>query len=78
MMCKLHLSFLSQKTKPFERRVFELVRQVPFLQLATYGQVADWMGAHGGARQVGWALRRLPSPLIFPGIVWLMPRVRSR
>ena len=30
--------------------------------LATYGQIADLIGAYGCARQVGWALRRLKPP----------------
>jgi len=34
--------------------------------LATYGQIAEWIGAYGCARQVGWALRRLPLPSSVP------------
>ncbi|MFL0789844.1 MAG: MGMT family protein [Prochlorococcus sp.] len=51
---------------PFDRRVFGLVMLIPFRKLATYGQIADWIGAHGSARQVGWALRRLPLPSDIP------------
>ena len=36
-----------------------VVALIPKGRLATYGQVADWIGAYGCARQVGWALRRL-------------------
>ena len=35
-------------------------------QLATYGQIAELIGAWGAARQVGWALRRLPLPSPIP------------
>ena len=40
--------------------------QIPRGQLATYGQIAEWIGAYGCARQVGWALRRLPLPSSVP------------
>ena len=39
---------------------------IPHGHLATYGQVADWIGAWGCARQVGWALRRLSLPSDVP------------
>ncbi|QNJ02603.1 6-O-alkylguanine DNA alkyltransferase-like protein [Synechococcus sp. PROS-U-1] len=34
--------------------------------MATYGQIADLIGAYGCARQVGWALRRLKLPSTVP------------
>jgi methylated-DNA-protein-cysteine methyltransferase-like protein len=34
--------------------------------LATYGQIAELIGAFGCARQVGWALRRLKLPSTVP------------
>ena len=40
--------------------------QIPQGKLATYGQIAEWIGAYGCARQVGWALRRLPLPSPVP------------
>jgi len=46
--------------RPFDRRVYAMVAHIPAGQLATYGQVAELIGAWGCARQVGWALRRLP------------------
>jgi methylated-DNA-protein-cysteine methyltransferase-like protein len=39
---------------------------IPRGQLATYGQIAELIGAYGCARQVGWALRRLPLPSAVP------------
>ena len=50
----------------FDQRVWRMVAQVPHGQLATYGQIADLIGAWGCARQVGWALRRLPLPSPVP------------
>ena len=42
------------------------VALIPHGRLLTYGQVAEWIGAYGCARQVGWALRRLPLPSAVP------------
>ena len=50
----------------FDRRVWEQVSHIPCGQLATYGQIADLIGAYGCARQVGWALRRLKLPSAVP------------
>jgi methylated-DNA-protein-cysteine methyltransferase-like protein len=51
---------------PFDRRVYAMVTRIPHGQLATYGQIAELIGAWGCARQVGWALRRLPLPSEVP------------
>ncbi|MBD2550446.1 MGMT family protein [Microcystis elabens FACHB-917] len=50
----------------FDQRVYAAVAHIPPGQLATYGQVAELIGAWGCARQVGWALRRLPLPSAVP------------
>lgn len=50
----------------FDKRVYQQVARIPFGQLATYGQIAELMGEWGCARQVGWALRRLPLPSSLP------------
>jgi methylated-DNA-protein-cysteine methyltransferase-like protein len=47
-------------------RVWRAVALVPPGRLATYGQIAEVLGAWGRARQVGWALRRLPLPSEIP------------
>ena len=44
----------------FDQRVRQAVLLIPYGKLATYGQIADLIGAYGSSRQVGWALRRLP------------------
>lgn len=43
----------------FFTRVYEAVRRIPRGRVATYGQVARWLGVPRGARAVGWALRAL-------------------
>ena len=55
----------------FDLRVHSVVALIPHGRLATYGLVADWIGAYGCARQVGWALRRLslPSPIPWQRVV---------
>ena len=52
--------------KGFDQRVWSAVARIPAGQLATYGQIADLIGAWGCARQVGWALRRLKLPSDVP------------
>jgi methylated-DNA-protein-cysteine methyltransferase related protein len=43
----------------FFDRVYAAVRSIPRGRVATYGQVAGWLGVPRGARAVGWALRAL-------------------
>jgi methylated-DNA-protein-cysteine methyltransferase-like protein len=50
----------------FDQRVYAAVAQIPHGRLATYGQIAELIGAYGCARQVGWALRRLALPSAVP------------
>ena len=50
----------------FDSSVWDAVSRIPHGRLATYGQIADLIGAYGCARQVGWALRRLPLPSEVP------------
>jgi methylated-DNA-protein-cysteine methyltransferase-like protein len=52
--------------RSFDQRVWEAVALIPPGRLATYGQIAELIGAWGCARQVGWALRRLPLPSPIP------------
>jgi methylated-DNA-protein-cysteine methyltransferase-like protein len=52
--------------RPFDHRVYAAVALIPRGRLATYGQIAELIGAWGAARQVGWALRRLPLPSTVP------------
>ena len=56
----------SSRERRFDERVWHAVSLIPPGHLATYGQVADWLGAWGCARQVGWALRRLSLPSEVP------------
>lgn len=44
-------------------RVYAFVRAIPRGRVATYGQVARFIGVPRGARAVGWALGALPRSL---------------
>jgi len=61
----------------FDQRVWRMVECIPCGQLATYGQIAELIGAYGCARQVGWALRRLslPSPVPWHRVVNAQGRI---
>jgi methylated-DNA-protein-cysteine methyltransferase-like protein len=56
----------ADKPLTFDQRVYQLVARIPAGQLANYGQIAELLCAYGAARQVGWALRRLPLPSRVP------------
>jgi methylated-DNA-[protein]-cysteine S-methyltransferase len=51
---------------PFQRRVYEFVRTIPPGQAMTYGQVAEAVGAPGGAQAVGQAMGHNPVPIVVP------------
>ncbi len=48
----------SENTRRYEA-IYGLVCQIPVGKVATYGQIADLLGLHGHARQVGYALFRV-------------------
>ena len=55
-----------EQPSTFDQLVYATVARIPHGRLATYGQVAELIGAWGCARQVGWALKRLPLPSDVP------------
>ncbi len=40
----------------FFRKVYEVVRQVPYGRVTSYGAIARYLGSGGAARMVGWAM----------------------
>ena len=42
----------------FFERVYEVVRQVPFGRVTTYGAIARHLGTGQSARMVGWAMNK--------------------
>jgi methylated-DNA-protein-cysteine methyltransferase related protein len=55
------VSASSSVSLTFFARAYALVQRVPRGRLVTYGQVARALGAPGGARTVGWAMRVCPD-----------------
>ncbi len=50
----------------FFNAVYEVVRQVPYGKVITYGQIAKIIGSPRMSRQVGWALHKNPDPNNIP------------
>jgi methylated-DNA-protein-cysteine methyltransferase related protein len=51
----------------FFEKVYEVVRQVPWGRVTTYGAIAGYLGARGASRMVGWAMNQSHSqPLYVP------------
>jgi len=48
------------------QRIWSTIRDIPHGSVASYGQIAEITGIRRGARQVGYALRKLPSGLNVP------------
>ena len=51
---------------PFERRVYEATRRIPFGKVATYGQIAKAIGQPTAQRAVGQALGKNPIGIVIP------------
>lgn len=51
---------------PFQQRVLGLVRQIPYGNVRTYGELARELGERGYARAVGGAVARNPLPILIP------------
>ena len=51
---------------PFQQRVLEVCRTIPWGSVRTYRQVAEQAGSPGASRAVGGALARNPVPLVVP------------
>jgi methylated-DNA-[protein]-cysteine S-methyltransferase len=57
---------LASQGTPFELRVWEELRKIPFGKVIGYAELARRVGSPGGARAVGGALAKNPVPLIVP------------
>jgi len=47
---------MTKKKSDFYDKVYEVVAQIPFGKVTTYGAIAHYLGVGGSARLVGWAL----------------------
>jgi methylated-DNA-protein-cysteine methyltransferase related protein len=44
------------KEDNFFQRVYEVVRQIPYGRVTSYGAIAQFLASRGSARMVGWAM----------------------
>jgi methylated-DNA-[protein]-cysteine S-methyltransferase len=51
---------------PFQLKVYEAARAIPWGHTVSYGELARRTGIPGGARAVGQAMSRNPVPIIIP------------
>jgi len=51
---------------PFQRRVWQLTRLIPYGETRSYGWIASHLGKTGAVRAVGQALAKNPLPIIIP------------
>ena len=58
---------MEQKSNTFTQ-IYDIVRQVPYGKVATYGQIAELAGNKRLSRVVGYALHVNPDPDGFCGI----------
>lgn len=66
---KVDLSFhlLDEKgLSPFQRYVFQKVREIPYGEVRCYEEIAQGLGKPGAARAVGQVLKRNPFLLLVP------------
>ena len=54
---------------PFFKQVYEVVEQIPFGRVISYGAIARLLGKPNAAREVGWAMRRCPEGLPWQRVV---------
>jgi len=54
---------------PFFEQVYDIVGQIPYGKVISYGQIARMLGRPRAARQVGWAMRRCPEHLPWQRVV---------
>lgn len=50
----------------FQKAILAAVQQIPYGKVASYGQIAAYIGVPRAARQVGWAMGALEHAQDFP------------
>ena len=53
----------------FFEQVYEIVEQIPYGKVISYGQIARILGSPRAARMVGWAMRCCPEYLPWQRVV---------
>ena len=57
---------LAPKGTPFQRAVWQALKEIPYGETRSYGEIAAQLGKAGAARAVGMANHRNPIPVIIP------------
>ncbi|MFW6091792.1 MAG: methylated-DNA--[protein]-cysteine S-methyltransferase, partial [Actinomycetota bacterium] len=57
---------LNPSGTPFQLRVWEALREIPYGTVCSYGELAGRLGSPGASRAVGLANGRNPIPIIVP------------
>lgn len=60
------LEDLSPKGTPFQQAVWQVLRQIPYGQTTTYGEIAQQLGKPNAVRAVGGAVGRNPISILIP------------
>jgi len=47
---------MAESTDNFFDKVFEVASRIPYGKVTSYGAIAQFLGAKGSARMVGWAM----------------------
>ncbi len=55
---------MTNKNNQFYESVFDIVRQIPYGRVTSYGAIASYLGAKRSSRLVGWAMNL--SHQVFP------------
>ena len=50
----------------FYNKVIEVVKQIPYGKVTTYGLIAEYLGSKRSARMVGWVLNKQKGNLEIP------------
>ena len=57
---------MAKKLTHFEKKVYTVVKKIPFGEVRTYAWVAEKIGKPGSSRAVGNSLNKNPFPIIVP------------
>ena len=57
---------LAPEGTSFQKKVWQVLREIPYGQTRSYGEIADFVGSPKGFRAVGMANRRNPLPILMP------------
>jgi methylated-DNA-[protein]-cysteine S-methyltransferase len=61
-----HVALDMERVEEFDRRVYEIARNIPSGETLSYGEIAVGLGGRELARDVGQSLGRNPFPIIVP------------